>query len=260
LVPRVVRTPGLVNNPIEKTLTFQGWFVKDTKQVTSQVADTDRPVLVVVEGPLRGQQWVMYTDELIIGRGADCDIVIPERRVSREHVRIWREGDSYFVEDLESKNGTHLNAVELEEALELKEGDEIQIALCAKLKFIGAEATVPLSADDLAEAEAGLRLDKHTRQVTIDGTPLVPQLSLYQYRLLELLYERGGGVCSRDEVVRAVWPDAAVEGISEQAIDALVRRLRDRLAELSPDHKYIVTVRGHGFRLEQSPREVDEET
>jgi len=28
-----------------------------------------------------------------------------------------------------------------------------------------------------------------------------------------------------------------------------VRRLRDRLAELGNDHEYIVTVRGHGFRL-----------
>ncbi len=39
-------------------------------------------------------------------------------------------------------------------------------------------------------------------------------------------------------------------GISEQAIDALVRRLRDRIAAMDPDHAYIVTVRGHGFRLE----------
>ncbi|MFZ4813533.1 MAG: winged helix-turn-helix domain-containing protein, partial [Phototrophicaceae bacterium] len=41
------------------------------------------------------------------------------------------------------------------------------------------------------------------------------------------------------------------EGVSEQAIDALVRRLRDRLAEVDPDTQYIVTMRGHGFRLGQ---------
>ena len=39
-------------------------------------------------------------------------------------------------------------------------------------------------------------------------------------------------------------------GDQPQAIDALVRRLRDRLAEVAPDHQYIVTVRGHGFRLD----------
>jgi DNA-binding response OmpR family regulator len=51
-------------------------------------------------------------------------------------------------------------------------------------------------------------------------------------------------------VVETVWPEAMGEGVSEQAIDALVRRLRDRLAELDPDGQYIVTVRGHGFRME----------
>jgi DNA-binding response OmpR family regulator len=47
-----------------------------------------------------------------------------------------------------------------------------------------------------------------------------------------------------------VWPEEERMGISEQAIDALVRRLRDRISAVDPDHAYIVTVRGHGFRLE----------
>ncbi len=47
-----------------------------------------------------------------------------------------------------------------------------------------------------------------------------------------------------------MWPEAIGEGVSEQAIDALVRRLRDRLAEVDPTFQYIVTVRGHGFRLD----------
>jgi DNA-binding response OmpR family regulator len=47
-----------------------------------------------------------------------------------------------------------------------------------------------------------------------------------------------------------VWPDVESAGVTEQAIDALVRRLRERLAELEPNHQYIITVRGHGFRFE----------
>jgi DNA-binding response OmpR family regulator len=39
---------------------------------------------------------------------------------------------------------------------------------------------------------------------------------------------------------------------SEQAIDALVRRLRDRIAEIDPEHQYIITVKGHGFRFENA--------
>jgi DNA-binding response OmpR family regulator len=87
--------------------------------------------------------------------------------------------------------------------------------------------------------------------VFIQDQELDPPLSLPQYRLLELLYLHAGRVCTRETVVETVWPDVVGEGVSEQAIDALVRRLRDRLAEIDPDHQYIVTMRGHGFRLDQ---------
>jgi DNA-binding response OmpR family regulator len=97
-----------------------------------------------------------------------------------------------------------------------------------------------------------LRLDKDAKSVWIKGRELDPPLSLAQYRLIELLYDNEGKVCSRDEVVQAVWPDIVEEGVSEQAIDALARRLRERLSELDPDHQYIVTVRGHGFRFDNS--------
>jgi DNA-binding winged helix-turn-helix (wHTH) protein len=65
-----------------------------------------------------------------------------------------------------------------------------------------------------------------------------------------LLCDGAGRVCSRDEIVQVVWPEALEEGVSEQAIDALARRLRERLAEADIEHQYIVTVRGHGFRLD----------
>ncbi|MFN2225226.1 MAG: helix-turn-helix domain-containing protein, partial [Anaerolineae bacterium] len=81
-----------------------------------------------------------------------------------------------------------------------------------------------------------------------------PPLSLAQYRLLGLLYQEPGRVYSRDQVVEAVWPEDDREGISEQAIDALARRLRERLAEVDPETQYVVTVRGHGFRLENAVR------
>jgi DNA-binding response OmpR family regulator len=86
--------------------------------------------------------------------------------------------------------------------------------------------------------------------VWIGVQEISPPLSPAQYRLLELLYEPPGQVRSRDEIVDAVWSYAEREGVSEQAIDALVRRLRERLAEIDPDGVYVITVRGHGFRLD----------
>jgi DNA-binding response OmpR family regulator len=203
-------------------------------------------MLILREGQGVGTRWMIDRSDMIIGREEDCDIVLPSRQVSRNHARIRRSGGRHILEDLGSKNGTFVNGRELTEPYPLQDGDEIQIALSFKLFFVDAGATVPL----FFERQAGLRLDKDAKSVWIKGQELDPPLSLAQYRLLELLYDNEGKVCSRDEVVQAVWPDVVEEGVTEQAIDALARRLRERLSELDPDHQYIVTVRGHGFKFD----------
>ena len=208
----------------------------------------DMPMLIVYEGELAGQRWVLDQDQVVIGRGTDCDIVLPERQVSRHHVRIERDDGGYLLHDLGSKNRTYVNGQELSDRpYRLKDGDEIQMALCVKMGFVGADATLPLALDG---PNRGLRIDQAARKVFIGGHELSPPLSLAQYRLLELLLENKDRVVSRDEIVTAVWSEEEALGVSEQAIDALVRRLRDRIVAVDPDHSYIVTVRGHGFRLE----------
>ena len=209
----------------------------------------EMPMLLVVEGHKPGQRVFVEQPELLIGRDVRCDLVIPERQVSRHHARIRLKGEGYILEDLGSKNGTFVNGQQLAGPHFLQDGDEIQIAFCCKLAFVGADATAPVI---LEEQVRGLRMDLDSKRVWVMGQELVPPLSVAQYRLLELLYQEPGRVYSRDEVVEAVWPEDDREGISEQAIDALARRLRERLAEVDPNTQYVVTVRGHGFRLENA--------
>ncbi len=215
--------------------------------------DTAVPILVVQEGQLAGKRWPLNKKEFVVGRGEDCDIVLPDRQVSRRHLRVLHDEGGYSVEDLGSKNGTYVNGAPVRASMQLQDGDEIQVALSVRLLFVGAEATLPLTQEMIRVAQPGLRLNKSQRQVLVNGIVLDPPLSLSQYRLLETLWERKGKIVTREEVIAAVWPDSDEAGITEQAIDALVRRLRDRLAEVDPDHEYLVTVRGHGFRLENRP-------
>lgn len=209
----------------------------------------DYPVLIVLEGETAGQRWVLREESILLGRGADCDIIFPERQISRHHARIERTPDGrYLLYDLGSKNGTFVNGEEVRDsARELRDGDEIQLAFCVRMSFVGSEATVPLAGEGPVR---GLRVDRAGRRVFVGGRELTPPLSPPQYRLLVALLDAHGQVVSREEIIRAVWPGEDPGGISDQAIDALVRRLRARLAELDPAHEYIVTVRGHGFRLE----------
>ena len=211
----------------------------------------ENPVLIARDGQLTGERWIVDQEKLVIGRGNDCEVILPERQISRYHAEILHETGKFFLHDLESKNGTHLNGNQVKGTVPLNDGDEIQIALCVKLLFVGSDATVPLTTDGMVP-RGKLELDIGQRAVLIDKSPLDPPLSLAQFRLLEALYEANGAVVDREHIVDVVWPGTDGIGVTEQAIDALVRRLRDRLTELD-DHDYVVTVRGHGFRLDNIP-------
>lgn len=227
----------------------------------SKLHHRENPVILILDGKQVNQSWILERDVTVLGRDESAHIIIPERQISRQHVQfVRRDDDSYWLEDLNSKNGTWVNGHRLEGARKLSDGDEINIALAVQIRYIGSGITAPIT-EDLpniipTNVHGGrLGIDPESRRVFIFGQELDPPLSLPQYRLLELLYENVGRICTRDQVVETVWPEAMGEGVSEQAIDALVRRLRDRLAEVDPETQYIVTVRGHGFRLDNPSNE-----
>lgn len=219
----------------------------------------DLPIIIAQTGPLNGQRWAVR-DGMTIGRDDDCDLVIPDRQVSRYHARFEIRIDQTFLHDLSSKNGTYRNGKRVEQPAGLQDGDVIQIALVQYFVYLSSDSTLPLGTDfqpaDIDLAEAGshrLVLDKLSRRVWINQQEVLPPLSVPQFRLLEALYDSQGTVVSRQELVLAVWGDKEAVGVSEQALDALVRRLRDRLAVLDPNHIYLVTARGYGLRLENPP-------
>lgn len=211
----------------------------------------DSAILVGKEGPYSGERWVLRQGETTLGRADDADIHFDDRRISSRHARITFSAGAYYLEDLGSKNGTFVNGNPVTTPTLLVDGDEVCLALVVVASFVGAGRTVPLSF--AGRLDRGLHLDPLTRQVSVNGVDLDPPLSQAQFRLLDLLVTAGGSVCTREEVMAAVWPNEDTDGITEQAIDSLVRRLRERLSEKDPDHAYIVTVRGHGFRLEPRP-------
>lgn len=73
------------------------------------------------EDPVRVQ-----ADRFIIGRGPTCDLVIDSPRVSREHLAITRSGIRYFIEDLNSSNGTWFGEERVTKR-ELESGDVISL-------------------------------------------------------------------------------------------------------------------------------------
>jgi len=208
------------------------------------------PMLVAQEGPLKGQRWAL-TNTHMLGRDSTCEIVIQDRQVSRFHARLTPTPEGMMLEDLGSKNGTNHNGVELSAPVMLQDGDIVGIALAQQFLFLTSDATMPLA--EGAGRPGRLMIDQKSRRVWVNQQQVVPPLSAQQFKLLWLLYGSQGQVISRADLVAAVWGEEQMAGVSDQALDALIRRLRDRLSALDPTHQYINTVRGHGVRLD-NPR------
>jgi pSer/pThr/pTyr-binding forkhead associated (FHA) protein len=215
----------------------------------------ETPLLIAQTGPLEGQRWLI-SNRIIIGRDPSCNIIISDRQVSRQHVRISPTSSGILLEDLGSKNGTHLNGVSLQKSTILQDADNIQIAFTQQFTYLISDATMPLDEEETDYQPIKvhlLRLEKRSRRVWIGNHEVLPPLSVSQFKLLEVLYAYQGRVVPRRKLIETVWGEEQAVDVSEQALDALVRRLRDRLAIVDSSHSFIITIRGHGLRLDNPP-------
>jgi serine/threonine protein kinase len=85
-----------------------------------------RPVLArlsIQNGPMAGRSYRFHQDVTTIGRTNGNDLVISERTVSRRHARLWFADGRWYLEDLQSANGTLLNNVRIYQPVVLNDND-----------------------------------------------------------------------------------------------------------------------------------------
>src|ERR1035437_6760178 len=90
-----------------------------------------------------------------------------------------------------------------------------------------------------------ITLDRAQREVTIAGEPV--RLTFSEFELLDALMADPGRLLNRQELLRAIWGDSAYR--DPRAIDVHIRHLREKLEPEPEKPRYIVTVRGAGYRL-----------
>src|SRR5439155_26476543 len=85
--------------------------------------------LHVLKGQIPKQNWALDKDRILIGRNANCDIVLPANdfAVSREHACILRVQGKFFIEDMGSRNGTYINNQPVTARQQLNDSDRIRI-------------------------------------------------------------------------------------------------------------------------------------
>jgi serine phosphatase RsbU (regulator of sigma subunit)/pSer/pThr/pTyr-binding forkhead associated (FHA) protein len=70
-------------------------------------------ILITLQGPDAGRKHSLEGNTTVLGRQADCTICLPAKAVSRQHAQIVQTDGAYFLEDLDSSNGTFLNGTRL---------------------------------------------------------------------------------------------------------------------------------------------------
>ena len=121
-------------------------------------------------------------------------------------------------------------------------------AIAARLEEFWADNPSP------AELEAaritGLPLLSAARVAAVDTKLLTAK----EHRLLLALEARGGEVCEKDDLIRAVWPEDQVfeSGVRDDSLAQLVRRLREKIEADAGRPRLILTVPGRGYRWSQA--------
>ena len=95
----------------------------------------------------------------------------------------------------------------------------------------------------------GIYVDSDSGNAYVDGGLIDPPLPKYQFRLLKLLYENKGKICTFYKIVESVWSEDYIDRIDDQRIAQLISRLRRRVEPHGKPWKYILTVRGRGLTL-----------
>ncbi len=77
--------------------------------------------------PFKVKKYYPLGEQVFLGRGNDNEIVIKDPYISKRHLRIVKDEENYFLEDLKSANGTFINGERIMDVAKLNNGDRITV-------------------------------------------------------------------------------------------------------------------------------------
>ncbi len=198
-------------------------------------------------GLLTGRPVRDLSQNWIIHRRA-AEVLAQDLNIQAECRKIWNDLSEAEQATLvtvsqarEVAQGADLESV-LAKHLVVNNGSEQHIFCRAFAEFVQRQNIVRRT------SQQGLRLDPDSGEVWVDGAQ-IPTLTNLEYRLLLLLYGRIGKICTKYEVVEAVWGEDYIDEIDDARIEKLVSRLRQKIEPDPANPRYVQTIRGRGYKL-----------
>ena len=219
--------------------------------------------LVVEKGDSKdiGKTFPLGDGAFLIGRETAQgvpDIAVDDDFVSRRHAEIRYDQGQFLLRDLGSTNGTTVDQQRAEPGTSYRlvhdaviglapTGDTARILL--RFKETPTISTARIEIDSKQDRTvAWLEIERQKQEVRVDGKQVT--LSRKEYDLLVCLQSASGAMCTRDELISCVWPEAIdPSGVSDAAIDQLVHRLRIKVEPDPARPIRIVSRKGFGYML-----------
>ena len=95
--------------------------------------------------------------------------------------------------------------------------------------------------------QSRLSIDANSKRVFLNQTEITRSITNQEYKLLAFLMDHSEKVVSRDEIAAAVWAGDNIKGVSDEAIDQLISRLRAKIETDKNNPQCLLTLRGRGF-------------
>lgn len=223
--------------------------------------------LVVKRGDAEdvGRTFDLTAASMIVGRRSvqqKPDIDLIDEVVSRRHLEIVQKGDRFMVRDLYSTNGTMLDDDRIlpDKLYELKHNCKIGLGVDGDTAHIILVFKETESTNIITRKSAGaavkekpaeidwLKIDERKKDIWVDGKQ--ERLSKKEYGLIVFLYNNAGKICSRDEIIEAVWPESKdPSAISDATIDQLIHRLREKVEPEPAKPVRIISKKAFGYMM-----------
>lgn len=197
-------------------------------------------------GLLTGKQTRDPSQDWIIHRRA-AEVLAQDLNIQAECRKIWNDLDETEQAALVAFCQDGANETVLQESVTAKQlvvgiGPERRIFARAFDEFVRRQSIVR------RPASQGIRVDPDSGAAWVDGKQ-APTLTNLEYRLLLLLYGRLGKICTKYEVVEAVWGEDYIDEVDDARIEKLVSRLRQKIEPDVANPRHVLTVRGRGYKL-----------
>jgi hypothetical protein len=170
--------------------------------------------------------------------------------IRRECLQLWAQlSDAEHHELMAHVHGEHSNAAALE-SLQTKRLLPREDEALATRPTEGEvwRAFIKRQALTRTGGERGVRVDVDAGEVFVDGRR-VEQLTELEYKLALLLYGRLNKIVDKYAIVTQVWGENYLDQVDDARIEKLVSRLRAKLEPEAIEPKYLITVRGRGYKL-----------